>query len=186
MINYNHVHVTLPEEKESLIINILNLMMTYKVVFTSLTAFVAGFMAPVFPYAGVCSFFVMLDVLSAWQLGVRIRRRSEREDRPVDAGAGRISSRKFGSTVVTLVKIYLALTAASMAQTVIVGGAPVSGGFNCLKFVAGAICVWQAISVLENESTCSDARWARIARRFLVDKTARHTGINLDDEATSL
>lgn len=45
-----------------------------KVVFTSLAAFVTGFMAPVFPYAGVCTFFVMLDVLSAWQLGVRIRR----------------------------------------------------------------------------------------------------------------
>lgn len=153
-----------------------------KVVFTSLAAFVAGFMAPVFPYAGVCTFFVMLDVLSAWQLGVRIRRRSEMENQTVPPEAGRLSSRKFGATVVTLVKIYLALTAASMAQTVIVGDAILPGGFNCLKFVAGAICVWQAISVLENESTCSDARWARIARRFLVDKTARHTGIDIDSE----
>ena len=43
-----------------------------------------------------------------------------------------------------------------------------------LRFCAGAVCFWQAVSVLENESSCSNASWARIARRFLIDKAARH------------
>ena len=43
-----------------------------------------------------------------------------------------------------------------------------------LGCVAGAVCFWQLLSILENESTCSDARWARVARRFLIDKARRH------------
>lgn len=49
------------------------------------------------------------------------------------------------------------------------------------KIAAGAICFWQIWSILENESSCSDAKWAKIAQKILVDKTSRHLNIDLTD-----
>lgn len=47
-------------------------------------------------------------------------------------------------------------------------------GANPVQSLTGAVFFWQLMSILENESTCSDARWARIARRYLADKSKRH------------
>jgi hypothetical protein len=47
------------------------------------------------------------------------------------------------------------------------------------NIVAGAVCFWQVWSMLENESSCNNARWAKIAQRILVDKTERHFDIDL-------
>ena len=47
-------------------------------------------------------------------------------------------------------------------------------GIDAVRIIAGAICFWQLLSILENESTCSTARWALLARKFLVDKAKRH------------
>lgn len=49
------------------------------------------------------------------------------------------------------------------------------------RISAALVCFWQTLSILENEATASDARWARIARRILVDKTGRHLGIDLGE-----
>ena len=148
-----------------------------KIIATSAFALLSAMFAPVFPYAAVCTLFVGLDFVSAWQLGRRIRRSKLRHKRA--SAPGKLSSRRFGRTVATLAKIYTALVAASLVQEVIVDGAPAAMGFDCVKFTAAAVCFWQLVSILENESTCSDASWAKIARRFLADKTYRHTGIDL-------
>lgn len=132
---------------------------------------VSGFYAPLMPYAELCTAFVVMDFFSAWQLGRRLHRRA-------GAGqAGKLSSRRFGRTVATLFKTYVALGAAAGVQMLLVR----SESFDAVRFTAGAICFWQLISILENESTCSEARWARIARRFLTDKAKRHMGIDIDE-----
>jgi len=35
--------------------------------------------------------------------------------------------------------------------------------------------------MLENESSCNDARWADVAQRIMVDKTERHFDIDLHE-----
>lgn len=132
----------------------------------------SGFYGPLLPYAGLCTAMVVLDFITAVQLGRRLRRR----DGP-SSHAGKLSSKRFGRTVGTLVKTYVALGIASATQMLLVR----SDTFDAVRFTAAAICFWQLISVLENESTCSDARWARIARRYLADKARRHTGLDLDE-----
>jgi hypothetical protein len=49
------------------------------------------------------------------------------------------------------------------------------------KVAAGAICFWQLWSILENESSCNDAKWAKVLQKILVDKTSRHFDIDLSD-----
>ena len=143
-----------------------------KQVITLVFSTLSGFFAPILPYAALCSAMVTLDFITAVQLGRRLRRR----DGPASS-AGKLSSRRFGRTVATLVKTYVALGIASAVQTLLVR----TDTFDAVRFTAAAICFWQLISVLENESTCSDARWARIARRYLADKARRHTGLDLDE-----
>lgn len=127
---------------------------------------IAAFCRPLVAPAAVCTAMVVLDFITAVKLGRRLKRAGCDAD-------GRLSSRRFGRVVLTLVKIYGALAVAAMAQQWIICG---YGGFDAVRFLAGAVCLWQLLSILENESTCSDARWARIARKFLVDKAKRYLG----------
>lgn len=144
-----------------------------KEIITLVVSTVSGFYAPLLPYAGLCTAMVILDFITAVQLGRRLRRR----DGAAGGEAGKLSSRRFGRTVATLVKTYVALGIASATQMLLVR----SETFDAVRFTAAAICFWQLISILENESTCSDARWARIARRYLADKARRHTGLDLEE-----
>ena len=141
-----------------------------------------AFTAPIVPYAELCTFVVFLDYFSARQLGRRLRRKmSDGGERDAVAAAS-FSSARFGRVISTLVRVYLALVLAAAIQNLVVEGmAGIPTGFNCVKFVTGVVCFRQLMSVLENESTCSDAAWARRARRYLIDKSARYLGLDDND-----
>ncbi len=135
-----------------------------KALLSTLSGFCLSFLEPLAAPATVCTVFTALDFATAVSLGRRLKRAGHGAD-------GRLSSRRFGRLVLTLVKIYGALVVASMTQRYIICD---YGGFDAVRFTAGAVCLWQLLSILENESTCSTARWARTARKFLVDKARRH------------
>jgi len=127
---------------------------------------------------------VLVDYFTARQLGRRLSRRSgARVDSRKSGAPARFSSVRFRSVISTLVRIYAALLLSAAIQSVVVEGmAFVPTGFNCVKFVTGVVCFWQLMSILENESTCSDARWARTARRYLADKARRHFDLPDDSD----
>lgn len=129
----------------------------------------AAVAVPAFPYAALCTAMVCADVITAWTLGLRVRRRYGALHTRV-AQSGRIQSRHLARTLVTLAKVYALLLLASAVDIVLVA----DGSQRTLRFCAGAVCFWQAVSVLENEASCSDSVWARIARRWLIDKARRH------------
>lgn len=140
-----------------------------KALVSSAAGMAVAFLEPLVAPAAVCTVMTVLDFCTAVALG----RRLHRAGRKVDC---RLSSRRFGRVIATLMRVYTALTVASMAQRWIIID---FGGFDAVRFTAGAICFWQLLSILENESTCSDAKWARVARKFLVDKARRHFESNL-------
>lgn len=127
---------------------------------------------PVVPYAAVCTLMVLADAVTAWRLGRRaasatgVRR------------AAKLQSARVGVLLGTLGRVYCLLLLARAVQSVIL--AP-DVRFDLVRAIAAAVCLWQALSMLENEASCCGARWARIARRWLIDKTERHTGIPLDE-----
>ena len=139
---------------------------TIKVAAGAVAGMLAAFLAPLAPYALLCTVMVLVDMVSAWQLGRRMRRKG------VASAAGRLSSRRFGRVVGTLAKCYGALAVAAWMQKYVVEG--MVEGFDAVRGLTGLICFWQLMSILENESTCSDARWAKVARRYLADKAKRH------------
>ena len=50
------------------------------------------------------------------------------------------------------------------------------------KYVTALFCFIQLISILENESSCNEAWWARVLQKILSDKTKRHFDVDFDIE----
>lgn len=78
-------------------------------------------------------------------------------------------SKRIGKVINTLIKIYSFLLLAAFVDAVL----PSPFSTSVLNIATGAVVVWQALSILENESTCSNAKWAAMARRFIIDRVRR-------------
>ncbi len=124
---------------------------------------------PTIPFIIVCTLAVFGDCYTAWALSRRLHRRAP------EASDGKFKSSHAGRIFITLLKVYLLIVLAFLIETYIFEGLPV----RLSNIVAGAVCFWQVWSMLENESSCNDAHWAKIAQRILVDKTERHFDIDL-------
>lgn len=109
--------------------------------------------------------FVLADVVTAMRLQRRLKASGK-----IKMEDARFSSAKFGRIVGTLTKILCLLLLTAMVDHLVL----VPLGIGAMKFVAGAVCFWQAISLLENEAAHNDAKWAVCARKFLVDKARRY------------
>ena len=130
-----------------------------KIAVTAAGGAAAAFVEPVLPVAGLCTVMVLADVATALRLRGRLRR----------------SGKAVPAAVRTIAGIYAALCVAHGADLAL--GDTMSfltGGHSALNMMGMLIFVWQLMSVLENEATCSGSAWASKARKYLADKTERH------------
>lgn len=126
---------------------------------------------PTVPFIIICTIAILFDCYTAWSLSRRVKRKYP------GANDGKFKSRYAGRVFVTLIKVYALTILAYLVQTFILEGLPI----KLANIVAAAVCFWQFWSMLENESSCNDAKWAKIAQRILVDKTERHFDIDLSE-----
>lgn len=145
----------------------------FKTIFSAFGGVMLGVALPVIPYASVCTLMVIGETATAWRLGRRAaamkgRRRAQ----------GVVRSARLGVMLSTLCRVYALLLMARAVQTVILDP---DWHMDLVRVVAAAVCLWQALSMLENEASCCGSRWARIARRWLIDNTERRAGISLDE-----
>ena len=129
---------------------------------------------PTLPYILICTLAIFYDCYTAWQLDKRVKVKFG-EQAPKKSGKFRSSN--FGRVTHTLIKVYALIILAYFINLYITSGI----GIDMTKVAAGAVCFWQLWSILENESSCNDAAWARVAQKVLVDKTERHLDIDLSD-----
>lgn len=141
----------------------------------SVLAALWGIVGPSIPYLMVCTGFVLLDCWSACALGRRVARRLPGR---AARDAGKVKSWKLARVVGTLVEVYAVLLLAHFAQLCM----PDLVTVDLRQMVAAAVCGWQFWSYLENKASCNGARWAKVARKFLADKTSRHLNINIDKD----
>lgn len=142
--------------------------MACKTLFAFIGTLVA-YIEPTFPFIIVCTLAVLADCITAWSLSRRVKKKLGKSD-------GFFRSDHFGRVFVTLIKIYCVIILAFLIDTVII-----DGKLALANIAAGAICFWQMWSILENESSCNDATWAKIAQRIMVDKTERHFNVDLHE-----
>lgn len=126
---------------------------------------------PTFPFIVICTIAILCDCYTAWSLSRRVKKKYP------GANDGKFKSNYAGRVFVTLIKVYALTVLAFLIETYIFEGLPV----KLANIVAGAVCFWQIWSMLENESSCNDAKWAKIAQRILVDKTERHFDVDLSE-----
>ena len=126
---------------------------------------------PTVPFIIICTIAILFDCYTAWSLSRRVKKKYP------GANDGKFKSRYAGRVFVTLIKVYALTILAYLVQTFILEGIPI----KLANIVAAAVCFWQVWSMLENESSYNDAKWAKIAQRILVDKTERHFDIDLSE-----
>jgi hypothetical protein len=142
-------------------------------VFAGIGAIIA-ILEPTLPYLIICTLMIFADCYTAWQLSKRARKAHPER---VSKDGKKFKSQHFGKVIVTILKAWALIIMAFLMQTYITDDLPV----DLTKVAAGAICFWQLLSVLENESSCNGAKWAKLLQNILVDKTERHFDIDLSD-----
>ena len=142
-------------------------------VFTAAGAAVA-ILEPTLPYILICTLMILADCYTAWSLSRRAHRAHPEK---VSREGRKFKSKHFGEVLVTLLKSWALIVLAFLIQRHITDGMPI----DLTKIAAGGICFWQLWSILENESSCNGAKWAKVAQRILVDKTSRHFDIDLEE-----
>ena len=119
---------------------------------------------PALPAVALCTAMIAIDTFTAWRLSCRVRRKHP--DSP--GQPGRLHSRRLGRALVSLGKVYVLLLVSAAIDVVLTPATSV------LQLSAGAVTAWQAVSILENESSCTEARWPSWLKRYLADKVGRH------------
>lgn len=133
-------------------------------------AFIAV-LEPTIPFILICTLAVLCDCYTAWALSRRVKKKFP------GSNDGKFKSNYAGRVFVTLIKVYALTVLAHLIDLYIFPDL----SLRLPNVVAGAVCFWQVWSMLENESSCNDARWAKVAQRVMVDKTERHFDIDLHE-----
>lgn len=142
--------------------------------------FVAEF-KPTFPLIVVAVIFIVYDAYTAYQLDKRVHKRYPEKAQRREA---KFTSFAFGKVIKQTIpkRLWLILLAYLVEHWVFVHMAiPLS------YIVTGVVCFEQAWSILENESSCrdeNDSRFWKLLQKIMVDKTARHFDVNLDELTT--
>ena len=126
---------------------------------------------PTYPFILVCTLVVLADCYTAWSLSRRVKKRFP------GANDGKFKSNYAGRVFITLIKVYSLTILVHLIDAMVFPEI----ALHLPQVVAGAVCFWQIWSMLENESSCNDAKWAKIAQRIMVDKTERHFDIDLHE-----
>ena len=153
----------------------------------NITRFIAAAMGllwcyiePSLNYIGVCFFALLLDCYTAWRLNRRIysRYREAIKKNPKCQMDGKLKSKKMTKMVQDFSVLILAIFLATAIDTIILD---YMNPLHLANYIAALYCGVQFVSILENESTCNGAAWARVMQKIVADKTERHFNVKLTE-----
>lgn len=148
--------------------------------FAALIGLVWCYLEPSLNYIGVCFLALLLDCYTAYRCNRRIysRYREAIKHDPRCKMDGKLRSRKMAKMVQDFSVLILAIFLATAIDRGILG---YMDPLHLANYLAALYCGVQFVSILENESTCNGASWARILQKIVADKTERHFNIKLKD-----
>lgn len=142
-------------------------------VFTSVPRLIAcsvgilwAHISPTLPYALICVFAVILDCITAYRLHRRIALNF-----PKSGADGKLKSSHMSRMVSDLLVVWLCMLLARELDYTLLSHL---GVLHLDQYVGVLFCSCQFVSILENESSCNGAAWAKVAQRFLANKVSRH------------
>ncbi|MDP4201419.1 MAG: hypothetical protein Q8861_01890 [Bacteroidota bacterium] len=135
---------------------------------------ILNFFMPVVPILIIAALAILFDCWTAKRLSKRVKEK-------LNAGTGKFRSVKAKKIFDTLIKISCLLLLAYLIDYHIIRD---SIDMWAVRAVAGAFVFVEIVSMLENESSLNEAKWAIIAQRILVSKVERHFDIDLPEYHT--
>lgn len=117
----------------------------------------------------VSTIAVFLDFFSAIRLSKRVKKNGK--------GNGKVTSEKGKKIVGTIATIYQLIVFAYLLDHFVV----TMIDLYLENIVTGIFCFWNFWSILENESSANDSRWAKVLQKILIDKAERHFDVDLSD-----
>ena len=133
---------------------------------------ILGMMEPLVPTLIIGSFLIVLDVITAWDLSRRIKKKYRIYTK---VGLGKFSSNKSGRVIRTFIFLFTSVTLARSVEIHVVGHI-----FGLVNIVASAFCAYTAWSVLENLSSESDVWIFKLLQKIMINKASRHLDTDLD------
>lgn len=125
---------------------------------------------PTFPFIFGIVLVTLLDCISAYRLSVRVKKEHPHKS------IGNFESKKGLKVISMLGWVYIILLVISYIEAHVLQDT----SYKITNWIAAIFCFMQLISVLENESSCKGAWWAKVLQKFLKDKTERHFEIKID------
>jgi hypothetical protein len=135
---------------------------------------------PSLNYIAICFGAMLLDCYTAWRCNRRIyaRYREQIKRNPKCKMDGKLRSRKMAKMIQDFSVLIFAIFLAVAIDNGLLGHI---GPLHLANYLAAIYCSVQFVSVLENESTCNGAPWARVMQKIVADKTERHFNVKLKD-----
>lgn len=158
----------------------------------TITRIVAGligilwcYIEPSLNYISVCFFALVLDCYTAWRCNRRIysRYREAIKLNPKCKMDGKLRSKKMAKMVQDFSVLIMAIFLAVIIDNDLLAH---MGELHLANYLAVIYCSVQFVSILENESTCNGAAWARVVQKIVADKTERHFNIKLKELMTDV
>jgi undecaprenyl pyrophosphate phosphatase UppP len=147
-----------------------------KVVGTLIFASISAALQAVMPLIILALAFVIADCITAWRLSRRVHKNGCHNGKK--GSCGKFKSHKMAKAVIELIIVIpFGLLLAYFTQIYLFEGINI----RLPQIFAGVVIFWQLWSILENESSCNDAKWAKVLQKILVDKTARHFDVDLSE-----
>lgn len=136
------------------------------------------YIEPTMPFLVICLTAIVIDCYTAWRCNRRLCAYYKRKGLKSSEYNGKLKSTKMFKMLGDFTVVMLCVVLAYNIDNRLLGHI---GGLYLAQYVSAIYCVVQFVSILENESTCNDAKWAKILQRFVADKAERHLGVSLDD-----
>ena len=135
----------------------------------SLPLGVLALITPNVPHILIAFIFIAGDCISAYRLARRVRKAGK-------ARKVKVKSNKLWKAFLTATASAFAIVLAFVIEKYIM---VMYTDLYMANWTAIVICAIQTWSILENESSCNDKKWAKQLQKFLVDKAERHFDIDL-------
>ena len=136
------------------------------------------YVAPSLNFIAICFFAMLVDCYTPWRCNRRIyakyREHLHRNQQYIIDG--RLRSKKMWKMVQDFTVLILGIFLATAIDHGILRH---MGDLHLANYLAALYCAVQFVSILENESTCNGAKWAKVLQKIVADKTERHYHINL-------
>lgn len=127
-----------------------------------------GLAKPTIPFAAICLLAILIDCVTAWRLSNRVKSKNPK------ANDGKFKSCYARRMFHTLLIVYACTFLGFLIDTYIYPFVDL----YLANWISGGFCFVQLLSIMENESSENEARWAKVLQKVLVNKAARHFDID--------